>query len=137
QRNNFYVNSSQSGTQYYGYYAAAYATQAAFQTAHPLREVGSPIVDPQFVSAATGNLLPTNANLNATGENLMTDVPFDFVGYLRGSLPTPGAFEMPSANGPNAGLINLISPEGIFCAGLQNVKVSVINSGSVPLSNFQ
>src|SRR5690606_8934875 len=48
-----------------------------------------------------------------------------------------GAFEMPSINGPNAGLMSLINPEGIFCSGLQNVAVNVVNSGSVPLTNFQ
>lgn len=137
QKNNFYVNSTQSGTQNYGYYTTAQATQTAFQTAYPALEIGSLTVNPQFVNAATGNLLPTNMLLNANGVNLGSSVLYDILGNLRQSLPTPGAFELASVAGPNAGLIALINPVGIFCAGQQAVKVSVINSGTNQLSNFQ
>jgi hypothetical protein len=137
QKNNFYVNSTQSGTQNYGYYTTAYASQATFQTAYPTLEVNAPAVDPQFVNAAAGNFMPANPLLAASGENLLAIVPNDILGNNRGALSTPGAYEMPSANGPNAGLINLINPDGIFCAIAQDVAVTVLNSGSVPLTNFQ
>ncbi|MBL7705976.1 MAG: right-handed parallel beta-helix repeat-containing protein, partial [Taibaiella sp.] len=47
QKNNYYLNSTQAGVQNYGYYTTAYATQAAFQTAYPALEIGSPTADPQ------------------------------------------------------------------------------------------
>lgn len=137
QKNNIYLSSTQTGTQTPYYWTTAHASLTAFQTAQPTQEIGSIAVNPQIANPTTGDLTPTNAALNAIGENVMLSVPQDIDGNIRGPLPTPGAFEMPSANGPNAGLMGLINPDDIFCSGLQNVAVSVMNSGSVPLTNFQ
>jgi parallel beta-helix repeat protein len=136
QRNNIYVNSSQSGTQNYGYYTTAYATMAAFQAAYPAMEQGSVSVDPQFVNVATNNYMPGNFLLSGNGVTL-TAVPFDIVGMPRAALPTPGAYEIPSIQGPDLGMVNLITPSGSYCAGMQPVSVSVMNSGTVPLTSFQ
>lgn len=137
QRNNIYVNSAQTGVQNYGYYTTAYLTQAAFQTAYPALEQGSLTINPQFTNAATGNLLPTNVALMGNGMNLLSQVPTDILGAPRGSLPTPGAFEIPATPGPNAGLLASVTPSVPFCAGPQPVQVSVVNSGTVQLNNFQ
>jgi hypothetical protein len=137
QKNNIYVGSSQSGTQTPYYYGTAYASLAAFQTAYPTQEVGSISVNPNITNPTTGDLTPTNAALSGYGENLMMDVPFDIIGTVRAPLPTPGAFEIQSATGPNAGLMSLINPSDIFCSGTQGVSVSVMNAGTVPLTNFQ
>lgn len=137
QKNNIYVNSSQSGTQNYGYYTSAYTTQAAFQADYPALEVGSLTVDPQFSNLATGNLLPLNPALNGNGVTLNTIVSFDITGILRAIFPTPGAFEIPAVQGPDAGIVSLIAPVAPFCAGQQQVKVSVINSGTEQLTSFQ
>lgn len=137
QRNGFHINSTQSGTQYYGYYTTNYATQTAFQNAYPALEIGSLTANPMFTNAATGNLLPTNSIYSGNGINLGSLVLFDINGAIRQGSPTPGAFEMPSVAGPNAGLTAFIEPTGIFCAGMQPVKATVMNSGTTQLSNFQ
>jgi hypothetical protein len=137
QRNCIYVNSNQAGVQNYGYYTAAYTDQATFQTAYPTLEQGSLTVNPQFVNAANGNFLPGNALLSANGVNLFSDVAVDINGALRSVLPTPGAYEIPPVQGPDAGLLSLISPAALFCAGQQPVQISVINSGTQQISSFQ
>lgn len=137
QKNNIYVNSNQAGVQNYGYYTSAYVSQAAFQLANPTLETGSLSVNPQFSNAATGNLLPLNPALNGNGVTLSTVVPMDIAGVLRGVFPTPGAFEIPAMEGPDAGIVALISPVPVFCPGQQPVSVSVINSGTERLTSFQ
>ena len=137
QHNNFYVNSSQSGTQNYGYYTAAYADIAAFQTAYPALEVGATNADPQFVNAATGNLMPANFVLYATGEDLTAVVPDDINGTLRSATPSPGAFEMPLPPINNAGTVAKIEPAGAVCPGVHPVSVSIVNAGQNTLNNVQ
>ncbi|MFA6060283.1 MAG: T9SS type A sorting domain-containing protein [Taibaiella sp.] len=129
QKNNIYVNSTQTGTQYYGYYTTAYATHAAFQTAYPTLEVSSPAVDPQFASAATGDLTPGNIALYGSGENLLAIVPRDIINVPRSLTPTPGAFELTSTATNEAGVVSLVSPSGTFCTGSQPVKVKITNGG--------
>jgi hypothetical protein len=131
-----YMNSSQSGTQNYGYLSTAYATLAAFQ-AGTIFEDNSMSVDPMFTSIAGGNYTPTQTSISTIGANLISDVPLDYNGTTRSVTPTPGIIEVAAATGPNAGLISLIAPSGSFCSGSQAVKVSVVNQGSVPLSGFQ
>ncbi len=139
QRNNIFVNSSQSGAQWYAASptATTFANMAAFQTAFPALENGSLSVDPGFVNASIGDLLPTNLILQSNGLNLGGLVPYDITEYLRGTLPTPGAYEIPSTPGPDAGIQALISPVDAFCANQQEVKIAIVNTGTVPLSNFQ
>lgn len=135
-KNNFYINSTQAGTQNYGYYTTAYTTQAAFQAAYPAMEVGSPAVDPQFVSPATGNFTPGNAILAAAGVNL-ANVPTDIAGITRSSTPTPGAFEVAPTGSNNAKTTVLVSPAGNFCPGTQSVSVAIGNAGSNNITAVQ
>ncbi|MBL7707412.1 MAG: right-handed parallel beta-helix repeat-containing protein [Taibaiella sp.] len=139
QRNNIYVNSTQTGAQWYAASptATTYADLAAFQAANPTLEVGSPSVDPQFTAPLTGDLMPGNSALLGTGINVLTDVPTDILGTPRTIAPTPGAFEMPVVSGANGGVVSLISPTGLFCSGNQNIRVSIGNFGSTPLTGFQ
>lgn len=137
QKNNIYVNSTQTGAQNYGYYTTDHASQAAFQTAYPALEVGSPTVNPQYVAPSTGNYTPGNSLLLGTGVNVLTYVPDDINGEPRSPMPTPGAFEMPIVAGANGGVVALIGPTGLFCSGSQDIKVSVANFGTSSLSGFQ
>jgi len=137
QRNNFYVASTQSGTQYYGYAAGGYTSQAAFQADYPALEAGSLTADPQFVNVAAGNLLPFNMSLQGNGVNLSADVPDDITGAARSAVPTPGAYEIPVGAGYNAGADALVSPGRLFCAGQQEIRVAVLNAGTYPITSMQ
>ncbi|WP_190277339.1 Ig-like domain-containing protein [Taibaiella lutea] len=137
QRNNIYMNSSQTGTQYYGYLAAAYNSITAFHNAYPALEAGSLDVDPQFIAPATGNLIPGNYALLGNGLNLTATVPNDIIGVTRMTVPTPGAFEIAPVGTNNAGSVNMLTPKGSFCAGLQPVNVSVVNAGTNNITNMK
>jgi len=136
QKNNVYVNSTQTGTMTPYYYGAAYASLAAFQTAQPTLEIGSPVIAPVFANAAIGNLTPTAAGLNAAGTNVLSDVPTDINGLGRSTTPTIGAFEVVTGAN-NASLPALITPTGNFCPGSQSVKVVVKNSGANSITSVQ
>ncbi len=128
QKNNFYVNSSTAATQYYGYYAAAYPTQAAFQAAHPTREVGSPAEDPWYLDPLNGDFTPLAINLG-TGEDLSLAVPVDINGFSRPSQPTIGAFENTIQKASNdLGVTHLVNPTEV-CGGLYDIEVNVRNFG--------
>ncbi len=134
QRNNFYVNSSQPGPQYYGaYWNVDYLTMAAFQAANPTQEVGSLSVDPLYLSPATGDLTPMNTSLQGNGVNLLSLVPTDINGNPRSATPTPGAFEFST----DAGVTALMSPTGLFCSSVQQVKVTVANLGLNAINSVQ
>jgi hypothetical protein len=134
QRNNFYVNSSQPGTQYYGnYWGVDYLTMAAFQAAHPTQEMGSLSVEPQYISVATGDLTPLNASLQGNGVNLQSIVPRDINGNPRSVTPTPGAFEFST----DAGVTSLVSPVGLFCSSVKQVKVTIANMGTNVINTVQ
>ncbi|MFA6059958.1 MAG: PKD domain-containing protein [Taibaiella sp.] len=134
QRNNYYLNSSMPGTQYYaGYLNTNYLTMAAFQAANPTLEVGSLSVNPQYTSAATGDLTPLNYSLYGNGVNVQADVPADILGKLRSTTPTPGAFEIAT----DAGVTALVSPLGTYCSSVKLVKVSIANSGITTINNVQ
>ncbi|RZL00084.1 MAG: hypothetical protein EOO62_24225, partial [Hymenobacter sp.] len=76
-----------------GYYSAAFATLANWQTANSSAfDANSISVNPAFVGASTGNLLPGNAALNNVGQPL-TRVTDDITGATRGALPDLGAYE--------------------------------------------
>lgn len=137
QRNNVYFASTAGGNKYHSYNGGNFANLAALQAAYPSMEQGSLEVDPQYTNVALGNFLPTNVALKSNGINLTGFVPLDILGTLRNTLPTPGAWEIPSTPGPDAGVQDLISPSSVFCSNQQPIEVSVINSGTVPLSNFQ
>lgn len=136
QKNNIYVNSIQAGLQYYlSYNSTTYATLAAFQAANATSQVGAPNVNPQFTSAATGNLFPTNAALFGSGMNTAGLVPTDIVNVSRSITPTPGAYEMMSIITNDAGVVSITSPTGTVCMGNNNLSVKVVNGGIGTLNN--
>lgn len=137
QKNNIYVNSTQTGTQTPYYYGAAYATLAAFQAAYPAMEVGSPSVNPQFISATAGDLSPLNMAVMTAGNNLTADVPTDINGAARSATPTIGAFEFAVSGNNNARALTLINPSGNYCAGNQPVEVMIGNVGNNNINNLQ
>lgn len=105
--NNVYVNSTQSGTQGYGYSGAGYTTYAAFRAANPAYEANGLDVNPQFTAPGTGNLTPTNPAVIGVGTNL-PNVPTDINNTVRSVNPTLGAFEgimTPCSGRPAAGTI--------------------------------
>jgi len=128
-RNNVYVNSTQAGTQYFGYLGSAYATLAAFQTANPASDANSFSVNPLFVAPATGDFTPGALAITAAGENLLASVPTDVNGLPRSPVPTLGAFEKISTISNNASVSSLNTPSGNFCAGVQPINVTIRNSG--------
>lgn len=137
QRNNIYVNSTQTGTQSYGYYTAATATLAAFQTAAPTLEIGSVSVAPQFAMPSQQIYLPLNPALTTAGSNQQASVPKDILGYDRTTTPTPGAFEYTSSYNNNAGTTALVTPSGNFCSGPRPVQVTVKNYGANDITSMQ
>src|SRR5690606_18753769 len=64
--NDVYVNSTQSGTQNFGYSGGAQANLSAWQTATSM-DMLSLDIDPMYLSAATGDFTPTNFMLDNMG----------------------------------------------------------------------
>lgn len=136
--NNIYVNSTQSGSQFYGYLTSDFATLAAFQTANPTFEANGRNANPQFVAPATGNFTPGNTALIGAGQNLSTLVPTDINGQPRANAPTIGAFEAGPSGTNNASIAStLVGPSGNFCTGAQPVKVTVNNAGGNNITSLQ
>lgn len=137
QKNNVYVNSTQSGTQTPYYYGSAYATLAAFQAAYPTQETGSPSVAPAFTNPTTGDLTPSAGALIGTGFNVFTDVPTDIVNLPRSTAPTIGAFEIAPVGNNNARMFAILTPTGNVCTGAQPVSVMVGNAGVNNITSMQ
>jgi hypothetical protein len=134
QRNNYYINSSQPGTQYYGHYMNAdYLSLASFQAAYPTLEAGSLTVNPQYTNPAAGDFTPLNYLLFANGTNVQADVPKDILGRVRSITPTPGAFEISN----DAGVTALNAPLGTYCSSVKQVKVTIKNSGVTTINTVQ
>lgn len=138
QKNNFYLNSAQAGTQNYGYYTTAYATQAAFQTAYPALETGSPTSDPQFSSAINGDFSPMGSGVINAGINVLSEVPNDILGLPRSATPTIGAFEFVPSGNNDAMANGFLSPSGSYCANTNTpVEVIIGNGGSNTINTMQ
>ncbi len=137
QKNNIYVNSTQSGTQTPYYYGTPYASLAAFQAAYPTQELGSPTVAPAFTNPAIGDLTPTTGALIGTGVNVLADVPTDIVNIPRSTAPTIGAFEIAPVGNNNARMFAIMNPTGNVCTGPQPVTVVVGNAGVNNITNMQ
>ncbi len=136
QKNNFYINTTQAGVQNYGYYTTAYLTQAAFQAAYPALETGSPAVDPQFASLATGNLRPGNPLLFTAGNDLSATVPNDINNTPRTTTPTIGAYEHVVITMNNAQTQAILNPTGNICATTTPVEVIIKNAGANNINNM-
>lgn len=135
QKNNYYVNSTQSGAQYFGYYLVNYPTLASFQAGNPGLEVGSPVVDPQFEDPSIGNLSVNNMALKGQGVDLSAAVPMDILENPRPQLPTIGAFEAVLAKNDGAAFV-FVTPTDSFCASSQPVSVVIYNAGVNDINNM-
>ncbi|HET8573726.1 MAG TPA: T9SS type A sorting domain-containing protein [Edaphocola sp.] len=136
QKNNFYVQSSQTGPNYYGFYFTDYNNQASFQYSNPNLELGSPTVNPQFVNVTNGNLSVQNLGIIAQGENLTSVVPLDILQNPRPPIPTLGAFEAVLATN-NAAINTFITPTDSFCASSQPISVLIYNAGVNDIDSLQ
>ncbi|RYD96169.1 MAG: T9SS type A sorting domain-containing protein [Sphingobacteriales bacterium] len=137
QKNNVYINTTQSGTQTPYYYGSAYASLAAFQAAYPTQELGSPAVAPVFTNPAAGDLTPSTGALIGTGANVFSDVPTDIVNLPRSTAPTIGAFEIAPVGNNNARMFAILNPTGNVCTGAQPVSVVVGNAGVNNITSMQ
>lgn len=137
QKNNIYLNSSQTGDQIYAYLTTEFPTQAAFHAAFPGYEVSSPTANPGFVNAAAGNFTPTNYQLIGTGSNVFADVPVDINGTARSAAPTIGAVEVPPVNANDAAMMNMLQPVGNLCATIAPLEVVVRNAGTNNITTMQ
>jgi len=130
-----HMNSS-TGNSFYGYYSNTnQTTRAAFQAATGVLnfEQNSSDLNPLFVNAANANFRPSNLLIDNMGLDLLSDVPTDYFGVARTATPDPGAIEFIVAP-LDAGVVGLINPAGIACAGNLNVEVRVRNFGTDTLN---
>ena len=115
-----------------GYYTTTYATLAAWQAAN--FDQNSVSADPIFAGASTGNLLPSNSQLNGAGLPLAR-VTDDITGAPRGAAPDMGAYEFtPVAT--DLAAASLVGPAAASaCYGpAEPVSVQVRNGGANTLN---
>ncbi|GAB3854849.1 hypothetical protein GCM10028822_25200 [Hymenobacter terrigena] len=117
-----------------GYYSTALVTLADLQAANNKTFDPSSIsVNPAFVGASTGNLLPTNVLLNNVGTPL-TRVTEDITGAARGAQPDLGAYEFTPV-GIDVAPVALLGPAtGTSCySAAEAVVVQIRNAGTATL----
>ena len=90
-------------------------------------------INPYYTSATDLHLC--NPQLNSGGYGLAA-VSDDIDGDPRASIPDVGAdeFNLPSVD---AGITALTNPNGGYCAGSNNIKVSLLNFGSTKLTSVK
>jgi hypothetical protein len=118
-----------------GYFSTAYATLANWQTANGgTFDQNSVSADPIFANAGTGNLVPSNSQLNNAGTPLAR-VTDDITGAARGALPDIGAYEFtPVATDlAAAGLVGPAATSSCYGTA-EAVSVQVRNGGANTLS---
>jgi hypothetical protein len=119
-----------------GYFTTDQATLAAWKTVNNnAYDLASISADPIFVSAATGNLRPTNSSLDGVAQPLAA-VTDDITGAARNTTtPDIGAWEFaPAAN--DAGIVTIISPTSpVIPNAIQPVSVTLKNFGISPLTS--
>jgi hypothetical protein len=118
-----------------GYYATTYATLANWQAANGgAFDQNSVSADPIFASASTGNLLPSNSQLNNAGTPLAR-VTDDITGATRGAVPDMGAYEFtPVATDlAAAGLAGPAATSSCYGTA-EAVSVQVRNGGAATLN---
>ncbi|RZL15845.1 MAG: T9SS type A sorting domain-containing protein, partial [Hymenobacter sp.] len=117
-----------------GYYTTAFTTLANWQTANSNAfDANSLSVDPVFVGAPTGNLLPSNVLLNNAGTPLAR-VTDDITGAVRGAIPDLGAYEFTPV-AIDVAPVSLLGPAtGTACfSGAEPLIVQIRNNGTAAL----
>ncbi len=137
QKNNIYLNSSQTGDQVYSFLTTDFPTQTAFHASFPAYEVGSPTVNPGYVNPAAGNFAPSNYAVIGTGKNVFADVDADINGTARSAAPTIGAVEVPPTNTNDAAMVSMLHPEGHMCATTTPLEVVLRNAGTNNITTMQ
>lgn len=128
--NNNVINiTSVSGNNNVGYAGgSAYSDLQSWQAGTSF-DANSMQVDPMYISPGTGDFRPINAVIDNIGANLLSVVPTDILGVTRTATPDPGAIEF-SIPPDDAGISALISPDGNFCPGNNNVIIRLTNFGT-------
>lgn len=134
--NNNAVHLKQAGTNnFVGYYAANFATLAAWRTVNTnAYDQNSVAADPLFrLNIGPEYYQPGNDTLNNIGF-ATTDVPRDVTGALRSATPDLGAYEF-SVPAADAGVSRLLSPLSPLTLGFQNVDVRIKSYGAATLTS--
>lgn len=137
--NDLYNSSTGGTTNEVAYYTpTGYATLALWQASNGnAYDQNSVSLDPAFMGATTGNLMPTAGGLNDVGD---INVPgaFDILGTPRplGVNPDPGAYEFDPPAIDAA--ITWVAPVPLLANGLATVNVNVENlaSSSSPITSL-
>jgi len=118
-----------------GYYNAAFATLANWQTANSAAfDQNSVSLNPLFVAPTTGNLTPDNVLLNNIGTPLAR-VTEDITGAARGAAPDPGAYEFAPVATDVAPAVLLSPAASASCFGpAEAVTVQLRNAGTAALN---
>lgn len=129
--NGYYTAGSGADVAYFG--GNSYATLNGWNDARGL-DLNSRFIDPEFVSAATGNLTPDAGMLKKVGAHLAGIVPVDFNGVAHDSLPDPGALAFTPTAADDAGVYELILPAALP-SGAYTPSVRIFNGGANVLQN--
>jgi len=130
--NNVFINSSGTGSKYYGYNGSAKSTLADWQSSGE----GANDLDtgPMFVSIVGNDFQPTNISLNAAGFSA-PQVTEDFNGAPRVVTANDiGSFNIQSPPLDVAAKSILVATP--FCASTQPVSVIISNNGSVKVDSL-
>ncbi len=126
--NNVFHFGTTTGTLQYAFLNSAFTTLAAWKASNSAAYDQQSIeADPQFLSVATGNLLPLNGSVATAGG--AAGVTTDIVNTPRNaSTPTPGAYEVVPPQGIDLGVMRLVSPVQKNCySATETVSVKIRN----------
>lgn len=128
--NVYHLSGGTAANNFIGYYNANFQTFAQWRTANGgAFDALSNNLNPNFVSATTGNLTPQEGFINDKGANVNAYAPRDVNGVTRSTTPDPGAIEYTPSITTDIGIGNIIVPAAPFAAGTIPVNVVIRNSG--------
>lgn len=118
--NNGYFTDYNVGTPHVGYDGSNRTTMTDWTTSSGW-DLNSQFLDPQFLFAPGGLLIPATGGLDNIGQNLLTIVPTDFLDSARTITPDPGAFEFqgPPCSNPVALDTTAVTPTSVTIAWTQ------------------